>query len=70
MLTYFKSGRTLKNIFVGTQDKDMVKQKSGVIYWFRCGRLGCDEEYSGESAKTFGESFKEHLKVPSHIYEY
>ena len=26
--------------------------------------LECDEEYIGETARTFGERFKEHLKAP------
>ena len=28
----------------------------------------CDEEYIGQSSRTFGERFKEHLKPPSPIY--
>ena len=27
---------------------------------YRCGRIDCDEEYIGESSRTFGEWFKEH----------
>ena len=30
----------------------------------------CDDEYIGESASTFEERFKEHLKAPSPIYEH
>ena len=30
----------------------------------------CDEEYIGESSRTFGERFKEHLKAPSPIYDH
>ena len=29
-----------------------------------------DEEYIGETAKTFGERFKEQLKAPSHIHDH
>ena len=29
----------------------------------KCNRLDCDEEYIGESTRTFGEMFKEHLKA-------
>ena len=50
MKTYFKSGRTLKNNLVALKDKDTIKQKTGVIYWFRCGWLDCEKEYIGESA--------------------
>ena len=35
-----------------------------------CDRLECNEEYIGESARTFGERFKEHLKPPSPIYDH
>ena len=32
--------------------------------------MECDEEYIGESARNFGERFKEHLKAPSPIYDH
>ena len=47
----------------------MVK-KSGVIYRYKCDRVDCDEEYIGESSRTFGERFKEHQKAPSPIYDH
>ena len=47
----------------------MLKQ-SGVIYSYHCDRVDCDEEYIGESSRTFGERFKEHLKPPSPIYDH
>ena len=46
------------------KDKDLITQKSGVIYRYKCDRVECDDEYIGESARTFGERFKEHLKPP------
>ena len=45
-------------------------KKSGVIYRYKCGRVDCDEEYIGEYSKTFGERFREHLKVPSPIFDH
>ena len=39
--------------------------KCGAIYWFQGGDLTCDDEYIGETSRTFGERFKEHLKGPS-----
>ena len=30
----------------------------------------CDDEYIGESARTFEERYKEHLKAPSPIFEH
>ena len=41
-----------------------------MIYWFRCDRIDCEDEYIGESSITFGERYKEHLKAPSPIFEH
>ena len=67
---YFKGNRTLKNILVSPKDKDEMANKSSIIYSYCCGEIGCDEEYLGESGRTFGERFKEHLKTPSPIYHH
>ena len=37
---------------------------------YKCDRVEGDEKYIGESARTFGERFKDHPKAPSPIYEY
>ena len=37
---------------------------------FCYGSNKCDEEYIGESARTFAERFKEHQKAPSPIYDH
>ena len=47
-----------------------MENKSGTIYWFQCGDLACDEEYIGETSRTFGKRFKEHLKEPSPIHNH
>ena len=52
------------------KDKDPIQKQSGVIHRYHCGRVDCDEEYIGESSRTFGERFKEHLKPPSPIYDH
>ena len=41
-----------------------------VIYQYKCDRMECDEEYIGESSRTFGERFKEHQKAPSQMYNH
>ena len=41
--------------------------KSGTIYWCQCGDLTSGDEYIGETSRTFGERFKEHLKESSPI---
>ena len=67
---HFKSGKTLKDELVAPKDKDHITKKSGIIYRFKCDSLECDEEYIGETSRTFGERFKEHLKAPSPIHDH
>ena len=67
---HFKGGLTIKNLIMVPKDKDPILKKSGVIYRYKCDRVECDEEYIGESARTFAERFKEHLKTPSPIYDH
>ena len=67
---HFKSGRTIKEQLVAPKGKEHITKKSGIIYRFKCDRLECDEEYIRESARTFGERLKEHLKAPSPIYDH
>ena len=47
-----------------------MENKSGAIYWFKCGNLTHDEENIRETSRTFGERFKEHLKEPSSIHNH
>ena len=65
-----KGGTTIKNLLMSPKDKDPIQKQSGVIYRYHCDRVDCDEEYIGESSRTFGERFKEHLKSPSPIYDH
>ena len=58
---YFRGGTTIKNLLMPPKDKDPIQKQSGVIYRYQCDRMDCDEEYIGESSRTFGERFKEHL---------
>ena len=67
---YFKGSTTIKNLLMTPKDKDPIQKQSGVIYRYQCDRVDCDEEYIGESSRTFGERFKEHLKPPSPIYDH
>ena len=62
--THFKVGRTIKSLLVSPKDKDPMVNQGGAIYWYQCGDLTCDEEYIGETSRTFGERYKEHLKSP------
>ena len=68
--THFKGGRTIKNLLVSPKDKDPMLNQSGASYWYQCGDLGCDDEYIGDTSRTFGKRYKEHLKVPSAIHHH
>ena len=65
---HFKGGQTPKNLLVSPKDKDTITKKNSIIYWLRCNKIDFDEEYIGESSRTFGERYKEHLKAPSPIF--
>ena len=67
---YFRGGVTIKNLLMAPKDQDPMLKKSGVIYRYKFDRVECDEEYIGESSRTFGERFKEHQKAPSPIYDH
>ena len=62
-----KGGNTLKNLLMFPNDRETINKQSNIIYWFKCGRTECDDEYIGKSARTFEKKYKEHLKVPSPI---
>ena len=65
-----KGGTTIKNLLMSPKDKYPIQKQSGVIYRYQCDRVDCDEEYIGESSRTFSERFKEHLKPPSPICDH
>ena len=67
---YFKGGNTIKDLLVHPKDRDTILQKSGMVYRFRCGRVDCEEEYIGESGRTFAKMFREHMKAPSPIHDH
>ena len=53
--THLKGGTTIKNLLVSPKDKDPMVNQSDAIYWYQCGDLGCDDEYIGETSRTFVE---------------
>ena len=67
---HFKGGTTIKNLLMAPKDQDPIKNRSGVIYRFKCNRVECDDEYIGESSRTFGERFREHLKAPFPVIDH
>ena len=70
MGVYFRGGSTIRDLLVHPKDKDTILQKSGVIYRYRCGRVDCEDEYIGDSGRTFGERFREHMRAPSPIIDH
>ena len=66
----FRGGSTIRDLLVHPKDKDTILKKSGVIYMYRCGRVDCGEEYIGESGRTFGERYREHMRAPSPIMDH
>ena len=67
---YFRGGSTIRDLLVHPKDMDTILKKSGVIYRYRCGRVDCEEEYIGESVRTFGERFREHMRAQSPIIDH
>ena len=65
--THFKGNKTLRQVLVRPKDQDPKEKKSGVIYSYQCGAINCGEEYIGETSRTLGEFYREHLKDPSPI---
>ena len=66
---YLKGGNNIKDLQDEPKDKDPISKKSGVIYRYKGKIVDCDE-YIGESSRTFGKRFKEHLKVPSPVHNH
>ena len=67
---HFKGANTIRQLLVHPKDKDDILKKSGVIYMYKFGRVACEDEYIGESGRTFAERFREHLRSPSPIYDH
>ena len=67
---FFKGANTIRELLVHPKDKDNILKKSGVIYRYKCGRVGCEDEYIGESGRTFAERFREYIKSPSPIHDH
>ena len=58
------------NLLMFPKDREAITKESNIIYWFKCHRTECDEEYIGESARMFEERYKEHLKALSPTFEH
>ena len=59
----FKGSNTIKDLLVYPKDRYDILQKSGVIYRYKCGREDCEDEYIGESGRTFAERFRDNFSI-------
>ena len=70
LLVYFIGCKTIKDLLVAPKDKDSITERVASYTGTSVTGWKCDEECIGESARTFGERFREHLKDPSPIYDH
>ena len=66
--THFKGNRTFRQVLVKALDQDPKEKKSGFIYSYQCGAIDHGEEYIGETSRTLGECYRQHLKEPFPIH--
>ena len=65
---HFKGTNTVKQLLMVPKDKDPKLTKSGIIYRYQCPNINCTEQYIGESGRSLGDRYREHLKAPSPIH--
>ena len=53
---------------MASKDKDPKLTKSGIIYRYRCPNVTCTKQYIGESGRSLGDRYREHLKAPLPIH--
>ena len=63
---HFKGGQTLKNLMVPPRIRTQLPRKA--VSSTCLDKIDCEDEFIGDSFKTFGERYKEHLKAPSPIF--
>ena len=49
-----KGSRPINGLLVAPKGRDTMRQKIAMVYKYKCAWLECDEEYTGELARTFG----------------
>ena len=67
---HFKISHTIHTLLMAAKEKYTISQKSGVIYQYKCTQAGCEEEYTRETGRTFGDRLKKHLRGQSPIYQH
>ena len=59
---YLKGGKIIRDLLVNPKEKIPSSEKCNDLQIQVC-QVGCEEEYTGESGRAFGERFKVHLKM-------
>ena len=59
-----------RQVMVNVPLLQTMKQKSGVIYRYNCCWVDCEEQYIGESGRTFAERFRQYMRAPSPIHDH
>ena len=67
---HFKGNNTIHNLLMFPKDKNTITQMSEAIYRFKCTKADSEQDYNGESGRTFGDRLKEHLMALFPIYEH
>ena len=67
---HYKGTNTLRTQLVNPKDRHSKMQKSGIIYHYKYLHINCPDAYIGESGRALGDRVKEHLKVPSPIFQH
>ena len=65
-----RNGNAIKDLLIAPKDKHSITSKGGVIYRYKYDHLGYTVEYICKTSRTFGFRCKEHLRVPSPIYDH
>ena len=60
----------MKDLLVAPKDRDSMTNKGGVIYRYKCDHPGWTMDYIGETSMNYGDSYREHLRAPSPIYNH
>ena len=64
----FQGEQDIKTAAGQTQRSGPQGKKRRVIYSYQCGEVTYNKEYIGETGRTLGERYREHLKEPSPIH--
>ena len=65
-----KGDNATKDLLVAPKYRDHITNKGVAIYRYKCDHQGCTMEYIGETGRSFGDRYRDHLRAPYPIYEH